>query len=71
MKWSKKAIGLAVFGASATLVLAGCSTGTAPGGTGGDGGDSGDDAYNIAFVQGVAGDEFYISMECGIKEAAD
>lgn len=26
--------------------------------------------YNISFIQGVAGDEFYISMECGIKEEA-
>jgi ribose transport system substrate-binding protein len=26
--------------------------------------------YNIAFVQGVAGDEFYITMQCGIEEAA-
>lgn len=26
--------------------------------------------YDIAFVQGVAGDEFYITMQCGIEEAA-
>jgi ribose transport system substrate-binding protein len=37
--------------------------------------DGGDDAaeggdYDIAFVQGVAGDEFYITMQCGIEEAA-
>lgn len=32
---------------------------------GGGGGD-----YDIAFVQGVAGDEFYITMQCGIEEAA-
>lgn len=28
------------------------------------------ESYNIAFVQGVAGDEFYISMQCGIEAAA-
>ena len=26
--------------------------------------------YNLSFIQGVAGDEFYISMECGIKAEA-
>lgn len=38
------------------------------GSTGGDEGAGGD--YDIAFVQGVAGDEFYITMQCGIEEAA-
>lgn len=36
-----------------------------------DGGSGGDDEYSIAFVQGVAGDQFYISMECGVKAEAD
>lgn len=26
--------------------------------------------YNVAFIQGVAGDEFYITMQCGIKAEA-
>ena len=26
--------------------------------------------YDISFIQGVAGDEFYISMDCGIKAEA-
>lgn len=69
MKWSKKGLGIAVFGASAVLMLAGCSSGGADAG-GSTGGDS-EDGYSIAFVQGVAGDEFYITMECGIKEAAE
>ncbi|MDZ5145912.1 type 1 periplasmic-binding domain-containing protein, partial [Microbacterium testaceum] len=36
------------------------------------GGASGgaDGGYKIAFVQGVAGDEFYISMQCGIQSEA-
>ena len=68
MKWSKPALGLAVLGAATTLALAGCA-----GGSGGDasGDAGGDDAYKIAFVQGVAGDEFYISMQCGIEAAAE
>ncbi|KAA9144775.1 substrate-binding domain-containing protein, partial [Microbacterium lushaniae] len=68
MKWSKKGLGIAVFGASAALVLAGCSS---DGGNAGGSGEGSDEGYKIAFVQGVAGDEFYISMECGIKEAAE
>lgn len=69
MKWNNKALGIAVLGASATLILAGCSGGT--GGTPSGDGGGGDDAYKIAFVQGVAGDEFYISMQCGIEAAAE
>jgi ribose transport system substrate-binding protein len=34
------------------------------------GGDGGDDSYSIAFVQGVAGDQFYISMQCGVEAEA-
>ena len=32
---------------------------------------AGDEEYEIAFVQGVAGDEFYISMQCGVEAAAE
>ncbi|MGR6964882.1 ABC transporter substrate-binding protein [Geodermatophilus sp. URMC 61] len=44
--------------------------GSASGGGGGGGGGGGE-SYEVAFVQGVAGDEFYITMECGIREAAE
>lgn len=27
-------------------------------------------AYNLSFIQGVAGDEFYISMQCGVEAEA-
>lgn len=40
-------------------------------GTAAGGGGGGSEAYEVAFVQGVAGDEFYITMECGIQEAAE
>lgn len=69
MKWNNKALGIAVLGASATLILAGCSGGSGGTPSGGDAG--GDESYKIAFVQGVAGDEFYISMQCGIEAAAE
>ncbi len=31
---------------------------------------SGEDTKKIAFIQGVAGDQFYITMQCGIQDAA-
>jgi ribose transport system substrate-binding protein len=31
----------------------------------------GDGDYAITLIQGIAGDEFYITMECGAQEAAD
>ncbi len=34
-------------------------------------GSAGGEAYDITLIQGVAGDEFYITMECGAQEAAD
>ncbi len=52
-------VALSVASVSA-MFLAGCSSES------GSGGGSG----NIAFIQGVSGDEFYISMQCGIEAAA-
>lgn len=51
------AVALSVASVSA-LFLAGCSS------------DGGGDSNKIAFIQGVSGDEFYISMQCGIEAAA-
>ncbi|MBC7725590.1 MAG: substrate-binding domain-containing protein [Burkholderiaceae bacterium] len=65
MKWNRTALGILALGASAGLLLTGCSNGSTPGAGSSDSG-----AYKIAFVQGVAGDEFYISMQCGIEAAA-
>lgn len=67
MKWKKTTLSILAIGAVTTLALAGCSSS--------DSGASPSDAsgkkdYKIAFVQGVAGDQFYISMQCGIEEAA-
>ncbi|MGF0313633.1 ABC transporter substrate-binding protein [Rhodococcus sp. IEGM1428] len=52
-------VALSVASVSA-MFLAGCSSDSGSGGGGG----------NIAFIQGVSGDEFYISMQCGIEAAA-
>lgn len=67
MKWNKAALGLAATAAATTLALAGCSTATTSSPAVGGGDPS---APKIAFIQGVAGDEFYISMQCGIEAAA-
>ncbi|QIM21516.1 ABC transporter substrate-binding protein [Phycicoccus sp. HDW14] len=56
-------------GLGAALALAACSTG-APSTSSSSGTSGGNDNKNIAFVQGVAGDEFYITMQCGIEAKA-
>ncbi len=57
-------------GLGAVLALAACSTGapSADSSSGSSGGSN--DNKQIAFVQGVAGDEFYITMQCGIEAKA-
>lgn len=55
-------LGLAAAGAGATM-LGGC-------GGGGGGSQGGGGNYRLTLIQGVAGDEFYISMECGAKSEA-
>lgn len=65
----RKTITFAAAAASVTLALAACSSG-APEADTGTTAAGGNTNKNIAFVQGVAGDEFYITMECGIKEKA-
>ncbi|HSK98558.1 MAG TPA: substrate-binding domain-containing protein, partial [Euzebyales bacterium] len=61
------------------LLLAACggdaatdasSEDTADGAAQSEGGGGGE-AYDIVLVPGVIGDEFYVSMECGAREAAD
>ncbi|MBK0417530.1 substrate-binding domain-containing protein [Leucobacter sp. CSA1] len=70
-KWKRSAFGVAALGAAFALTLSGCSSPAAnDSGDGGDGG-GGDEAYEFVFVPGVAGDEFYISMGCGIQDAVE
>ena len=65
MKQYIKAPAIASIAVLAAASLAAC-------GAAEDGGDGsgGGDGKKLAFVQGVAGDEFYISMQCGIEAAA-
>lgn len=62
-------------GAALLLMGSACSTGTptttdsASAGSTPDSSSAAD--INIAFIQGVIGDNFYISMECGVRDAAE
>jgi ribose transport system substrate-binding protein len=38
---------------------------------GGGGGGDGEEALDVVLIQGVAGDEFYITMDCGAQAAAE
>jgi ribose transport system substrate-binding protein len=66
----RKTITFAAAAAGVTLALAACSSGAPESDSGGSASAGGNTNKNIAFVQGVAGDEFYITMECGIKAKA-
>lgn len=58
----------AMFAASAVVIaLAGCSSSTPAA----DGTSGAKDDIKLAFVPGLIGDEFYISMKCGVEAAAD
>ncbi|MGG5257910.1 ABC transporter substrate-binding protein [Phycicoccus avicenniae] len=61
---------LTAAGLGAVLALAACSTGAPTSDSSAGSGGGGNDNKNIAFVQGVAGDEFYITMQCGIEAKA-
>ena len=70
MKWNRSALCVLAVGATVGLVLTGCSssgtTGTSTGATT----SAKTGAVKIAFVPGVIGDEFYVTMQCGIQAAA-
>ena len=57
-----KFIPLLAVGAAAVLSLTACG--------GSSGGGGGSTSYKFSFVQGVAGDEFYVTMQCGIQAEA-
>jgi ribose transport system substrate-binding protein len=57
-----KFIPLLAVSAAAVLSLAACG--------GSSGGGGGSTSYKFSFVQGVAGDEFYVTMQCGIQAEA-
>jgi ribose transport system substrate-binding protein len=71
-KHSLKGVIVPLMGA-ATMALAACGGGDGGGGGGGGGSAAGEkkEPRTITLIQGVRGDEFYISMQCGAQEAAD
>ena len=73
MKRSKSilAVGSAVIAVAMSLTACGSAEDDGDTGTTSNGETGSSDGASIAFVQGVAGDEFYISMECGIRAAAE
>jgi ribose transport system substrate-binding protein len=57
--------------AVAVLTLtAACGSGSSDSGSSASGSGGGSKSYNLAFVPGVAGDAFYITMQCGIQAEA-
>lgn len=67
--------GLAVLSLALASGLVACSDGGGTDDTTGSAAATGDtttaaEEYEIAFIQGVIGDEFYISMQCGVEAAA-
>jgi ribose transport system substrate-binding protein len=51
------------------LAAAGCG-GNDQGGGGGGGGGTGQKQYKLTLIQGVKGDQFYVTMQCGAQQAA-
>ncbi len=66
---SARALAVGAAAAVAMSSLAACGAAEDNDDDGGSG--SGGDNYKIAFVQGVAGDQFYISMQCGVEAEAE
>jgi ribose transport system substrate-binding protein len=66
MRYTSK---VAAVGLGTALALSACSTGSSNAGSN-SGATGGNTNKTIAFVQGVAGDEFYITMQCGIEAKA-
>lgn len=67
MKSQRRIVSLLAIGAVAALSLTACASGS---GVDAGSSSSGDSAYKIAFIPGLVGDEFYITMKCGAEKAA-
>jgi len=69
MKAKTKLIPLFTLGVAAALTLSACGGGSETGG-GAAGGAASAESYKLSFIQGVTGDEFYITMQCGVEAEA-
>ena len=56
-----------LFAFALALALAACGGGDEGGGTGGS---TAEKQYKLTLIQGVKGDQFYVTMQCGAQEAA-
>jgi len=65
MKSNRHLVFLTTIGAVAALSLSACA---APSG---DGSVGEPDEFNLTFIQGLAGEEFYITMQCGVEAEAN
>jgi len=70
VKWNRSVLCVLAVGATAGLVLTGCSSSGTTGTSTGASSSAKTGAVKIAFVPGVIGDEFYVTMQCGIEAAA-
>jgi ribose transport system substrate-binding protein len=66
---NRSVLAVAATTAAAVLVVSACSSSTNSG-SGSPGTGTASKQYNVTFVQGVAGDPFYITMGCGIQAEA-
>src|SRR5918998_5806303 len=66
---SKATLFVACVLAAAAVAGAGCGDDDDDGGGGGGGGGGGEQ-LDVTLIQGVRGDEFYVTMACGAREAA-
>jgi ribose transport system substrate-binding protein len=64
------AIAIAAAAAMTMTACSGTSGSTSSSGSSGSASAGGSKSYKISFVQGVAGDQFYITMQCGIQAEA-
>ena len=67
----KRSFLVLVLSALLALAAAGCGGEDEQEQAGGGGGEEAAESYDITLLQGVKGDEFYITMACGAQEAAD
>jgi ribose transport system substrate-binding protein len=70
----KRSLVVSTAGAAALLLaLAACSSGSSGGSASGgstSGGSTSGKSYKLSFIQGVAGDGFYVTMACGMQAEA-
>jgi ribose transport system substrate-binding protein len=59
-----------LLGLAALALAAAACGGNDQGGGGGGGGGTGQKQYKLTLIQGVKGDQFYVTMQCGAQQAA-